>query len=117
MRPMHQEPICSKQWLSRLRKMKEEAPSSVYRRQIDAEQRERTRVGRDLHDNIGQRVALPAINCERFRADVPDVTAERRTVDELLKQIDELSTEIHDLAYALHSPRIEQLGLVKTMRG
>ena len=101
-----------------LRKMKEEALSSVDRRLIDAEQRERARIGRDLHDNIGQRVALLAINCERLRSDVPDVTAERRTtVDELLKQIDELSTDIHDLAYALHSPRIEQLGLVKTMRG
>src|SRR5215472_14539805 len=106
------------QWLSRLRKMKKEALSSVYRRLIDAEQRERARVGRDLHDNIGQRVALPAINCERFRADVPVVTAKcRTTVDERLKLIDELSTDIHDLAYALHSPRIEQLGLVKTMRG
>ena len=104
--------------VTRLRRMKEEALSSVHRKLVDAEQRERARVGRDLHDNIGQRVALLAINCERLRADVPNVTAKGlTTVDDLLKQIDELSTDIHDLAYALHSPRIEQLGLVKTMRG
>jgi len=104
--------------VTRLRRMKEEALSSVDRRLVDAEQRERARIGRDLHDNIGQRVALLAINCERLRTDIPNVTAEGlTTLDELLKQIDELSTDIHDLAYALHSPRIEQLGLVKTMRG
>jgi signal transduction histidine kinase len=37
-------------------------------------------------------------------------------MDELLKQLEEVSTDIQDLAHALHSPKLEYLGLVKTMK-
>jgi signal transduction histidine kinase len=36
--------------------------------------------------------------------------------DELLKHIDALSTDIQGLAHSLHSPKLEYLGLVKTMK-
>jgi signal transduction histidine kinase len=103
--------------VSKLRKMAEEALSSVNRRLIDAEERERARIARDLHDDIGQRVALLHVKFEQLRTDLPNLTvAALATMDELLKQLEEVSTDIQDLAHALHSPKLEYLGLVKTMK-
>jgi signal transduction histidine kinase len=102
--------------VSKLRRMAEEALSTVDRRLIDAEERERARIGRDLHDDIGQRMALLQVNLERLRSDVPNATvAVLKTLDDLGKQMDELSSDIHGLAQTLYSRKIEQIGLVKTM--
>ncbi|HXW55393.1 MAG TPA: sensor histidine kinase [Candidatus Cybelea sp.] len=99
-----------------LRRMAEEARLSVSRRLIDAEERERTRIARDLHDDIGQRMALLEIRFDQLRKSVPGALAEHRTaMDGLLKQIDELCTDIQVLAHTLHSPKLEYLGLVKSI--
>ena len=102
--------------VSKLRKMAEEALTSVNRRLIDAEERERARIARDLHDDIGQRVALLHVKFEQLRTDLPNWTvAALAMMDELLKQLEEVSTDIQDLVHDLHSPKLEYLGLVKTM--
>ena len=92
--------------VSRLRRMSEEALSSVNRALIDAEERERARIARDLHDDIGQRLALIAIKFEQLRTDLPNVTAEDlATMDKLGKELMEASTDIQALAHSLHSPK------------
>ena len=104
--------------MTRLRRMAEEALSSVDRRLVDAEERERARIARELHDDVGQRIALLMVKFHQFGKDLPNPTVEiQATMDDLLQQIDELSTDIQAVAHSLHSPRLEYLGLVKTMRG
>jgi signal transduction histidine kinase len=103
--------------MSKLRNMAKEALSSVNRGLIDAEERERTRISRELHDDIGQRVALLQVKLDQLRTDVPNPTVQvLTTMDELLKQIEELSSDIQGLAHTLHSPKLEYLGLVRTMK-
>jgi len=103
--------------VSRLRRMREEALSSVNRALIDTEERERARIARDLHDDIGQRMALLAIKFEELRTDVPNAAAEGVvTIDELVKEVMETSRDIQVLAHTMHSPKLEYLGLVKTAR-
>ncbi len=103
--------------VSRLRRMTEEALSSVNRALIDTEERERARIARDLHDDIGQRMALLAMKFEQLRTDVPNATAEEvATIDKLAKELTETSRDIQVLAHSLHSPKLEYLGLVKTAR-
>ena len=103
--------------VSQLRQMAEKALSSVNRGLIDAEERERARIARELHDDIGQRVALLQVNVEQLRIGVPNPSVEvLTTIDEFLKQIEELSTDIQGLAHSLHSPKLKYLGLVKTMK-
>ena len=104
--------------VSRLQSMTVEALSSVNRGLIDAEERERARIARDLHDDVGQRMALLASKVEQLRTDVPNPPAVILTVtDELLNQIEELCTDIQALSHSLHSTRVEYLGLANTMRG
>lgn len=103
--------------VSKLRKMVEEALSSVNRVLIDAEERERARIARELHDDVGQRVALLQIRFDQLQTDIPNPTVETlNTMDDLRKQIEELAADIQTLAHTLHSSKLEYLGLVKTMR-
>ena len=61
------------------RKQLEEALSGMSRKLIEAHEQERTRIGRDLHDDIVQRLALLAIELEGVQRDVPDSASELRS--------------------------------------
>lgn len=52
--------------VSKLREMRDEALSSVNRKLIEAEERERTRIGKELDDNICQRMTLLALQLEQL---------------------------------------------------
>ncbi len=49
------------------RKLSEVALANASRRLIEAQEQERTRIARELHDDIGQRVALLAVELEQFQ--------------------------------------------------
>ena len=100
------------------RKLAEEALSSVSRRLIEAQEQERARIARDLHDDINQRLGLLAIELERLKRDIPDSNVEVLSrLDELRKRTSEIANDIQALSHELHSPRLEYLGLVAAMRG
>ncbi|MFZ0227614.1 MAG: PAS domain-containing sensor histidine kinase, partial [Mycobacterium sp.] len=99
------------------RKLAESALASVSRKLIEAQEQERTRIGRELHDDIGQRIALLAIKLEQLHNDpsvLPDV---RRRTGEAHKQISEIATDIQLLSHELHSARLQYLGLTAALRG
>ena len=58
------------------RKRAEEALSQVSRRLIEAQEKERKRIGRDLHDDIGQRLALLTVELQQLRQTLPDSASE-----------------------------------------
>ena len=100
------------------RKLAEAALSSVSLRLIQAQEQERTRIARDLHDDINQRLALLAIELERLKMDIPDSSVEvLQRMDELRKQTSEIAADIQALSHELHSPRLEYLGITAAMRG
>jgi PAS domain S-box-containing protein len=95
------------------RKLAEEALSSVSRRLIEAHEEERTRIARELHDDINQRMALLSGNLERVKEILPasDVQA-RALVDEAGQRVSHLAFDIQSLSHRLHSSNLEYLGLV-----
>src|SRR4029453_8785738 len=58
------------------RKLAEEALSSVNGRLIEAQESERGRIARDLHDDIGQRLALLAVGLDQMKGLLPDSSGE-----------------------------------------
>jgi signal transduction histidine kinase len=101
----------------KLRRLNEEALSSVDRRLIDAEERERHRIASSLHGDVDQRFALLAVNFDQLRRNVLNPTVEVLTrMDELQKQIDQISDDIRALAYSVQSPKLKLLGLVECIR-
>jgi PAS domain S-box-containing protein len=100
------------------RRRAEEAVASVNRRLIEAQERERARIARELHDNICQRLALLAMGLAQLRRSSPDLAAEASIrMDELRKQISEIGNEIQSLSHELHSAKLQYLGLAAAVKG
>ena len=100
------------------RKLAEAALTSVSRRLIEAQEKERTRIARELHDDIGQRVALLTIKLEQLRQSSPDLPDEVHSrIGELKNQISEIGTDVQFMSHELHSSKLEYLGIAAAMRG
>jgi len=99
--------------VSRHRRMAEEALSSVDRRLIDAEERERSWIAREFHDDINQRIALISIKLDHFQQGLPDLDAAAgKRLLEIREHISKLGTDVHALSHHLHSSKLEYLGIV-----
>jgi PAS domain S-box-containing protein len=99
------------------RKRAEEALSRMNRRVIEAEERERNRIARDLHEGVGQRLALLAIAIEQLKDYLPNQNLQLLDrIDEVWTQTLEILTEVKASAHELHSPRLEYLGLAAVIR-
>src|SRR6266550_3853390 len=74
------------------RKHAEEALLGMSRKLIEAHEQERTRIGRDLHDDFVQRLALLAVELDRAWKDVPDSAVELgRRIGDLRNQTTEIT--------------------------
>jgi signal transduction histidine kinase len=87
------------------------------RRLILAQEDERRRVARDLHDHLNQQLALLAIDLQQLSLHPPDAletlveslqAAWQRTAD--------IASDVHTISHRLHPSKLEALGLVATIR-
>jgi signal transduction histidine kinase len=98
------------------RKLAEAALAGVSGRLIEAQEQERSRIARELHDDIGQRLAMLAIELAQLHQDPTDLAKVRSRMGELQAQASEIATDIQSLSRDLHSTKLEYLGLVAAMR-
>ena len=99
------------------RKRAEEALSCMNRRVIEAEERERNRIARDLHEDVGQRLALLANAIEQLKNDFPHQVVERLDrLDAVWRTALEILTDVKASAHELYSPRLEYLGIAAVMK-
>jgi PAS domain S-box-containing protein len=93
------------------RKFAEEALSSVSRRLIEAHEEERTRIARELHDDINQRIALLGVNLERLKQGLHAGVDAGGRIDEVCEQVSEIGSDVQSLSHRLHSSKLDYLGL------
>lgn len=99
------------------RKLAEEALSTVSRRLIDAQEQERTRIARELHDDINQRIAMVGIEIDMLEQPPSGLCKEtRRRMREISRHLSEIGSEIQAISHRLHSSKLEFLGLVVACR-
>ena len=99
------------------RKVAEEAMASVSRRLIEAHELERTWIARELHDDVNQRIALLAVELERWNEHLPTSTLDfRKHIDHAHQRLSEIAKDIQALSHRLHSSKLEYLGLVAAAR-
>jgi PAS domain S-box-containing protein len=89
------------------------ALSEMTRKLIEAQEQERARMGRELHDDINQRLSMLAVELEQLQDDPSDFP--RRAL-ELRRQTDEISRDVQALSHELHSSKLEYLGVVAGIR-
>jgi signal transduction histidine kinase len=86
-------------------------------RLISARESERTRIARDLHDDIGQRVASLSIALSRIQRQIPDASnPARQSLSDLERQSTQLSADLRHLSHELHPGALEHLGLLEALR-
>lgn len=100
-----------------IRKKAEQALMDLSGRLIDAQEDERSRIARELHDDFNQRLAVLAINLKnatRIFANDPQKAVEQ--VDELCNQTNDIAADLHKMSRNLHSSTLDVLGLVEGIR-
>lgn len=94
------------------RRQAEEELRNIGGRLINAQEEERTRLARELHDDLSQRLALLALEIDQIG---PQVMSGQRslqdTVSRVSQKAQELSSDIHRLSYQLHPFKLEHFGL------
>jgi signal transduction histidine kinase len=96
------------------RKRTEEALLDMTRKLVEAQEQERARIARELHDDINQRLAILAIELQQLQDDPSEV---RRRLQELRKRTIEISNDVQSLSHDLHSSSLEHLGAVAGIKG
>ncbi len=102
-----------------------EAELEKYRRELQlltaqlmrAQEDERRRLSRELHDDVNQRLGMLIVDLELLGQKLmssPDGTSAQ--LREYGRRISDLSQNIHDMAYQLHPSVLDHLGLVVALR-
>ena len=92
------------------RKLAEEAMAEIGRKLIEAHEEERTWIGRELHDDINQRLALAVIELERWGHSKSEVDLSEH-ISHVKQRLSDLGKDIQALSHRLHSSKLDYLGL------
>jgi len=99
-------------------KLAEEALSSMSRRLIEAHEEERSRIARELHDDINQRLALLAVSMDLVNGKLPPAASDAKlSIREAKQQIRDLCGDVQALSHRLHCSKLEYLGLASAAAG
>jgi PAS domain S-box-containing protein len=98
------------------RKLTEAALASVSRRLIEAQEQERTRIARELHDDVVQRLAMLAVELEQLCQAPAELLHVRNRIGELKQQTTEIASDVQSLSHELHSAKLEYLGITSAMK-
>lgn len=82
-------------------------------RLLNAQEEERLRISRELHDDIGQRMVLMGLEIEQLKQQLhtENNTALTKKASDLSLRLQDLASTIHDMCRVLHSTKLDHLGL------
>ena len=87
-------------------------------RLLQAQEDESRRIARELHDDLGQGLALLTVEMDLLRQKPPEAASQLGArIQELLRQLRQLSSSVHELSHQLHPAKLEQLGLAAAIGG
>jgi signal transduction histidine kinase len=95
----------------------QKATELSYRRVIMAQEEERRRISRELHDEAGQALIGINMSLENLVSDLPDFPPEKRErIQKAIFWTDQALQEIRSLAYSLRPPMLDLLGINLTIK-
>ena len=97
------------------RQRAERAARDLSERLISAQEDERSRLARELHDDVTQRLAVLAIEAGRAAGRGRNVTADA-SMHDIRGGLVKLSEDVHALSYRLHPSILDDLGLVEALK-
>jgi PAS domain S-box-containing protein len=93
-------------------KLAQQALEKISGQLIEAQEQERSRIARDLHDDICQRLALLSLEIERAnRTSNGSSAATKQNLEEIKKHCSEIAGDVQSLSHQLHSSKLDYLGV------
>jgi signal transduction histidine kinase len=84
---------------------------------LQAQDEERRRIARELHDSTGQLLVALSMNLARLKSEQncsnPDADA---LIDDTTAMIDEMSRQLRTMSYLLHPPMLDEAGLLSAVK-
>jgi PAS domain S-box-containing protein len=96
------------------RKQMEETLAGMSRKLIESQEQERARIGRELHDDINQRLAMLSMGLETLQLRPSEF---KSRIQELRKELCQISNDVQSLSHDLHSSKLQYLGAIAGMKG
>ena len=98
------------------RRKSEEKLITLRNRLVRAQEEERARIARDLHDDAGQRLALLSIDLEQLKqASMKLRSSLTQQLEALVKVASEITSDVHNVSRRLHPSQVELLGLAAAL--
>jgi len=98
-------------------KLAHQALEKISGQLIEAQEQERSRIARDLHDDICQRLALLSMEIEQAnRTSSGSFAAARPNLENIQKHCSEIAVDVQSLSHQLHSSTLDCLGVVAAVR-
>lgn len=84
---------------------------------LTAQEEDRRRLSRDLHDDINQRLAMLSMDLRQAEKDpAADPDTLRSTIGLVSERLTSISDDVRQMAYRFHPSILDDLGLVKAVR-
>ncbi|HEY0460430.1 MAG TPA: PAS domain-containing protein, partial [Pyrinomonadaceae bacterium] len=99
------------------RRLAEEAVYDLTRRLMNAQENERARLGRELHDDLSQSLALLSIELSQLGENFGNANEARNQIKHLVLEISRVSEHVHQISHELHPEKLRHLGLESALRG
>ncbi len=85
-------------------------------RLIHAQEEERKRIGRELHDHVSQMLGVLTIKIDQLRAGGEITPAISGALEDLHRKTSDITDDVHRLSHRLHSSTLDYLGLVPALQ-
>lgn len=84
---------------------------------LTAQENDRRRIARELHDDVNQRLAMLTMDLRRIEKDeLGDLASIMRMIQSITFRLTEVSDDVRQLAYRFHPSILDDLGLTKAVR-
>ncbi len=98
------------------RKKMEESLRQLSARILNAQDEERRRIARELHDSTVQKLALLSMNLSSIERGGGDPEKLKKTAEASRELASQCAQELRSISYLLHPPMLEELGLASALK-
>ena len=86
-------------------------------RLLQAQDEERRRVSRELHDSTGQVLVALSMNLTRLKYEIdPSNSEAERLINDTVTLVEEMSQQLRTMSYLLHPPLLDEAGLASAVK-
>jgi signal transduction histidine kinase len=94
----------------------EQSRDSLLRQLVNAQEDERRRISRELHDEMGQHMAALLLKLKALDDSLPGNARARKFLPPVQRLADLMGEKLHRIAFDLRPAALDDLGLVSTLR-